>query len=141
AYAVQLFALPDFAASMVGRSLVAVGFEPGDARRLSDLSAHAGTGKTWEGTLAVQQVDGSRVFVRARAFPLRARSGEISGIAIMAREVTTRGSRRERDRLRLLERIGERLARSLERGGTLRGGAGAPGPPVADHRFVGLFPG
>ncbi len=141
AYAVQLFALPDYAASMVGRSLVAVGFEPGDARRLSDLSAHAGTGKNWEGTFAVQQVDGSRVFVRARAFPLRAKSGEISGIAIMAREVTTRGSRRERDRLRLLERIGERLAHSLELDVTLREVAETLVPQFADHCFVDLFQG
>ena len=31
AFAVQLFGLPDDAASMVGRSLVRLGFEPGDA--------------------------------------------------------------------------------------------------------------
>jgi PAS domain S-box-containing protein len=141
AYAVSLFGLPDYVTSMVGRSLVAIGFEPEDARRLSDLAAHAGTGKSWEGTFAIRQVDGSRVFVRARAFPLRLPSGDISGIAILAREVTTRGSRRERDRLRLLERIGERLAQSLELGVTLRQVAENLVPQFADHCFVDLFQG
>ncbi len=141
AYAVSLFGLPDYAASMVGRSLVAIGFEPEDARRLSDLAAHAGTGKSWEGTFAIRQVDGSRVFVRARAWPLHLPSGDISGISIMAREVTTRGSRRERDRLRLLERIGERLAHSLELDVTLRQVAENLVPQFADHCFVDLFQG
>ena len=141
AHAVKLFGLPDHAVHLVGRPLVSVGFDDGDARRVNDLAIQAATGKNWEGSFAIQQVDGSRVFVRARAFPLRLPSGEISGIAIVAREATTRGSRRERDRLRLLEHVGERLAHSLELDVTLRQVAETLVPQFADHCFVDLFQG
>ncbi len=139
-YAATLFGLPDAPARLVGRSLVSLGFE-GDARRIDDLTAQVLRGRAWEGTFATQQVDGSRVFVRARAFPQRLPSGEISGIAIIARGATRRGSRSERDRLRLLERIGERLARSLELDVTLRQVAETLVPQFADHCLVDLFQG
>jgi len=141
AYAVKLFGLPGHAVRMVGRSLVSVGFDEGDARRVNDLAAQARTGKNWEGSFAIQQVNGSRIFVRAQAFPLRLPSGEVSGIAVIAREATTRGSRREQDRLRLLEHVGERLAHSLELDVTLRQVAETLVPQFADHCFVDLFQG
>ena len=55
-------------------------------------------------------------FVRAHAVPLRhASGGDIDGIVIIARRGRPGAtSQRERDRIGLLERIGERLAGSLE---------------------------
>ena len=138
AYAATLFGFPDAPAHLVGRPLAALSFE-GDARRINDLVAQVLRGRSWEGTLAAQRVDRSRVFVRARALPQRLPSGEVCGIAIMARETTRRGHRSERDRLRLLERIGERLAGSLELDVTLRQVAETLVPQFADHCLVDLF--
>jgi PAS domain S-box-containing protein len=141
AFAATLFGLPDAPARLVGRSLVSLGFEEGDARRVDDLMTQVLHGREWEGTFASRRVDGSRIFVRARAVPQRLPSGEVSGIAIMARDATRHGSRSERDRLRLLERIGERLARSLELDVTLRQVAETLVPQFADHCLVDLFQG
>ena len=98
-------------------------------------------GWPWEGTLASQRLDGSRVFVRAHAAPLREPDGEISGIVIMAREATRRGGQRASDRIGLLERIGERLSRSLELNVTLSQVAETLVPQFADHCFIDLLQG
>src|SRR5215472_18655483 len=140
-FAASLLGFPDDPAHLVGRSLVSLGFEEGDARRVNDLVTQVLRGREWEGTFASQHMDGSRVFVRARAVPQRRPSGEISGIAIMAHDATRRSSRSERDRLRLLERIGERLARSLELEVTLRQVAETLVPQFADHCLVDLYQG
>jgi PAS domain S-box-containing protein len=140
-FAASLLGFPDDPAHLVGRPLVSLGFEEGDARRVNDLATQVLHGRGWEGTFASRHVDGSRVFIRARAVPERLPSGEISGIAIMASDATRRGSRSERDRLRLLERIGERLARSLELEVTLRQVAETLVPQFADHCLVDLFQG
>src|SRR5579864_2140722 len=140
-FAASLLGFPDDPAHLVGRSLVSLGFEEGDARRVTDLATQVLHGREWEGTFASQHVDGSRVFIRARAVPQRLPSGDISGVAIMARDATRRSSRAERDRLRLLERIGERLARSLELDETLRQVAETLVPQFADHCLVDLFQG
>src|SRR5258708_6217128 len=113
AFAANLLGLPDAPARLVGRSLVSVGFEEGDAQRVNEMAALVLRGREWEGTFASRRVDGSRVFIRARAVPLRLPSSEISGIAIIARDATRGGSRSERDRLRLLARIVDRLAGPL----------------------------
>jgi len=120
AFAVALFGFPDDAAHLVGTSLVSLGFEEGDARKAQNLASQVLRGRAWEGTFASMRMDGSRVFVRAQAAPLRDPSGEITGIVIMAREASRRGSERASDRIALLERIGERLAGSLELNVTLR---------------------
>ena len=60
---------------------------------------------------------------------------------IMARAAAGRGSKRERDRIGLLERIGERLARSLELNTTLRHVAETLVPQFGDHCFIDLFQG
>src|SRR5580658_1750004 len=141
AYATALFGLPDHPSHLVGRSLAVLGFEEGDAPRLTDLVKQVVHGRPWEGTLAVKQADGARLLIRARAAPLYDPAGEVFGIALVAREATMKGSRRERDRLRLLERIGERLARSLELDVTLRHVAETLVPQFADHCLVDLFQG
>ena len=140
-YAVRLFGFPDDAAHLVGRSLASLGFEEGDAPRVSNLVTHVVRGRPWEGTFACRRVDGSRLLVRARAASLHDSSGEIIGIAIIGRAATMRGSRSERDRLRVLERIGERLAHSLEVDVTLRQVAETLVPQFADHCVIDLFQG
>jgi serine phosphatase RsbU (regulator of sigma subunit) len=59
----------------------------------------------------------------------------------MAREATRRGSERASDRIALLERIGERLAGSLELDVTLRHVAETLVPQFADHCFIDLLQG
>src|ERR1700691_5455004 len=141
AYATALYALPDHPSHLVGRSLAVLGFEEGDAPRLTDLVKQVVHGRPWEGTLAVKQADGSRLLIRARAAPIYDPAGEVYGLTMVAREATMKGSRRERDRLRLLERIGERLARSLELDVTLRHVAESLVPQFAHHCLVDLFQG
>ena len=60
---------------------------------------------------------------------------------IMAREATRRGSQRASDRIGLLERIGERLASSLELDVTLRQVAETLVPQFADHCLIDLLQG
>jgi PAS domain S-box-containing protein len=140
-YAVWLLGFPDDAAKLVGRSLVSLGFDEGDSRRVRDLVTQVMQGRTWEGTFAAHRTDGSRVYVRAVAMPLRPGPGAASGIAIMARQISFHGSQRERDRIRLLERIGERLSQSLELDVTLRQIAQTLVPQFADHCVIDLFQG
>jgi len=56
-FAATLFGLPDAPARLVGRSLVSLGFEDGDARRVNDLVAQVLGGREWEGSFASQQRD------------------------------------------------------------------------------------
>ena len=138
---------------------------PGDARRLAELSvpslmcgeAEPGTagepgaaaglveqvlaGGAWEGTLASPGPDGSRVGIEAQAVPLRDSAGAIDGIVVIARRAARRTSPREHDRIGLLERIGERLAGSLELNVTLRHVAETLVPQFADHCFIDLLHG
>ena len=140
-YAVRLFGFPDQAAHLVGQSLASLGFEEGDAPRVHNLVSQVVLGRPWEGTFACRRVDGSRILIRARAGSLHGPSGETSGIMIIGREATMSGDQSERDRLRLLERIGERLSHSLEVNVTLRQVAETLVPQFADHCLVDLFQG
>src|ERR1017187_9103486 len=140
-FAVRLFGFPDVAERLAGRSLHSLGFEEGDARRSAELTRQALRGMTWEGTFVSRRADGSRVFVRAQAVPLREPAGDINGVVIMARAAARHGSHRGRDRIGLLERIGERLARSLELDTTLRHVAETLVPQFADHCFIDLCQG
>ena len=83
-YATALFGLPDHPSHLVGRSLTVLGFEEGDAPRLTDLVKQVVHGRPWEGTLAVKQADGARLLIRARAAPLYDPAGEVFGIALVA---------------------------------------------------------
>jgi serine phosphatase RsbU (regulator of sigma subunit)/anti-sigma regulatory factor (Ser/Thr protein kinase) len=86
-------------------------------------------------------VDGAKTYVRAIAMPLRPAPGVVRAIAIMARPMSLPALQRERDRIRLLERIGERLSHSLELDVTLAQVAQTLVPQFADHCFVDLFQG
>jgi PAS domain S-box-containing protein len=141
AYAAKLFGFPDVPERLVGRSLLSLGFEEEDLGKAAELAKQVLDGRAWDGTFASVRSEGSRVFVRAQAVPLRHPSGTIDGIVIVARQATGRSSQPERDRIALLERIGERLARSLELGTTLRQVAETLVPQLADHCFIDLFQG
>src|SRR5580658_3199918 len=140
-FAVSLFGFPDDPGHLIGRSLLSLGIEQGDASTVQHMADNVLRGWPWEGTFASQRLDGSRVFVRAHAAPMRQADGTISGIVIMAREVTRRGGQRASDRIGLLERIGERLASSLELNVTMRQVAETLVPQFADHCFIDLFHG
>ena len=141
AFAVQLFDFPEEPAQLVGRPILSLGFEESDAGKAAELAKQVLRGRAWDGTFASVRRDGSRILVRAQAVPLRHPSGAIDGIVIIAREATRRGSQRERDQIGLLERIGERLAGSLELSLTLRHVAETLVPHFADHCVIDLFHG
>jgi PAS domain S-box-containing protein len=140
-FARKLFGVSADAQQLVGRPVLSLGFEVEDLGKAVELARQVLRGHAWEGTLASRRGDGSRVFVRASAVPLRHPSGAIDGIAIFAREATRRGSQREHERLAQLERIGEQLAGSLELGVTLRQVADTLVPQFADHCFIDLCQG
>jgi PAS domain S-box-containing protein len=140
-FAVALFGFPDEAEHLRGRPLLSLGVEQSDAVTVQHMADNVLRGWPWEGTFASQRTDGTRVFVRAHAAPLRDSHGEITGIVIMAREATRRGGQRATDRIGLLERIGERLSSSLELDVTLRQVAETLVPQFADHCFVDLLHG
>jgi PAS domain S-box-containing protein len=139
--AVELFGFPDRAERLVGRPIVSLGFDEGDLGKTADLVRQVLNGGAWDGTFTSVRSDGSRVFVRAQAVPLSRSPGAIDGIVIIAHRAARHASLRERDRIGLLERIGERLARSLELDVTLRHVAETLVPQFADHCFIDLFHG
>jgi serine phosphatase RsbU (regulator of sigma subunit) len=141
-YVTLLLRLPGDAARLGGQPMHALGFIPdGDLPKAEDLSRQVLSGVTWEGTFTGTRGDGSLVFLRVLAVPLRHPSGDIDGMVIMITEAGRRDAQREQDRLRLLERIGERLAGSLELDVTLRQVAQILVPQFADHCFIDLFSG
>jgi PAS domain S-box-containing protein len=141
AYAAKLFDFPDAPERLVGRSLLSLGFEEEDVGKAAELAKQVLGGRAWDGTFASVRPGGSRMFIRAQAVPLRHPSGSIDGIVIVGRQATRRSSQQEGDRIALLERIGERLAQSLELSLTLRHVAETLVPHFADHCFIDLFQG
>ena len=139
-FATALFGFPD-GGKLLGRPVLSLAFTGGDAGKAAELAKQVLRGRGGDGTFAVLRADGSRVFVRAQAMPLRHPSGSIDGIVILAREASRRSSRRERDRVALLERIGEQLAGSLEYTTTRRHVAETLVPQFADHCVIDLFQG
>ena len=98
-------------------------------------------GRSWEGTVECTRGDGSRALIRVLAVPLRHPGGDIDGMVILAREASRRDGQSQQDRIALLERVGERLAGSLEIGTTLKHVAEILVPQFADHCFIDLFQG
>jgi PAS domain S-box-containing protein len=141
AFAAKLFDFPDAPERLVGRSLLSLGFEEQDMGKAAELAKQVLRGRAWDGTFASVRSGGSRVYVRAQAVPLRHPSGAVDGIVLIARPATGHSSQRERDQIGLLERVGERLARSLQLETTLRHVAESLVPQFADHCFIDLFQG
>ncbi len=141
-YVARLLRLPADASRLAGQPLHTLGFIPdGDLAKAADLSHQVLSGMSWEGTFTGTRTDGSLVFVKVLAVPLRHPSGDIDGMVVLVTEAGRRDAQREQDRLRLLERIGERLAGSLELDATLRHVAQILVPQFADHCFIDLYSG
>lgn len=121
-------------------SVLSLGIVEKDRPLAVELAKHVLKGGVWEGTFDVKRGDGSMVYVRAQAVPLRHSSGSATGIVIVAREAM-RSNERENDRFGLLERIGERLAGSLNVEETLKRVAEMLVPQFADHCFIELMEG
>src|SRR5262245_5266216 len=124
----------------LGRSILTLGIAEEDHDQAMELARHVLKGAVWEGTFCNIRSDGSTVYTRAYAVPLRHPSGAVEGIVIFAREAL-RSNQRDQDRYGLLEKIGERLAASLELQQTLRQVADTLVPQFADHVFIDLFNG
>jgi serine phosphatase RsbU (regulator of sigma subunit) len=141
-YSARLFRVTGDAASMAGQPVLSLGLvADGDVRQVEEMTEQVLRGRSWEGTFETTRGDGTHALIRAIAVPLRHPSGDIDGTVLLAREVSQRAGRSEEDRIALLERVGERLAGSLEIGATLRHVAELLVPQFADHCFIDLFQG
>jgi PAS domain S-box-containing protein len=129
---------------LIGKPLSDLGLLPdSEPHRVEEITRQVLSGAPWEDTFAGHRSDGSFLFVREIAVPLRSSSGsgEVDGIVMLITEAGRRDTQREPDRLRLLERIGQRLNGSLELDATLRQVAQILVPRFADHCFIDLFSG
>ncbi|NRQ30742.1 SpoIIE family protein phosphatase [Nonomuraea sp. NN258] len=138
-FAEKLFGRPGKSAAR-DTSVLSLGIMEKDHPLAVELAKHVLKGGVWEGTFDVKRGDGTIVYVRAQAVPLRHASGSVTGIVILAREAL-RSNEREKDRFGLLERIGERLAGSLYVEETLKRVAEMLVPQFADHCFIELMEG
>jgi serine phosphatase RsbU (regulator of sigma subunit) len=141
-YVARLLRLDFTASPLLGKPLSGLGLLPdSEPGRGDEITRQVLSGASWEDTFAGHRSDGSFLFVRELAVPLRSDSGEIDGIVLLITEAGRRDTQREPDRLRLLERIGQRLAGSLELDATLRQVAQILVPRFGDHCFIDLFSG
>jgi serine phosphatase RsbU (regulator of sigma subunit) len=141
-YAARLFRVTDDASLLAGHSILSLGlFSGDDLRKMEDIAAQMLRGRPWEGTVEAARGDGSRALMRVLAVPLRRPGGDVDGMVILAREASKRAGQLQQDRIALLERVGERLAGSLEIGTTLKHVAEMLVPQFADHCFIDLFQG
>src|ERR1700761_8971750 len=139
AYALRLLDVAGEPGSFIGRSVLSLGFSQ-DQDKVTELAGSVLHGRTWEGTFVSPTRDGSSRLIRAYAVPLRHPSGAVDGICVFARKAG-RGTLAERNRIGLLERIGEKLGGSLELDATLRHVTEMLVPQFADHCFIDLFSG
>src|SRR6201996_2176144 len=139
AYALRLLDVAGEPGSFIGRSVLSLGFSQ-DQDKVTELAGSVLHGRTWEGTFVSPNRDGSRRLIRAYAVPLRHPWGAVDGICVFARKAG-RGTLAERNRIGLLERIGEKLGGSLELDATLRHVTEMLVPQFADHCFIDLFSG
>ncbi len=86
-FATRLFGFPADG-KLLGQPVLSLAFTGADARRAAQLAQQVLRGHDGDGTFAVIRADGSRVFVRAEAMPLRHPSGSIDGIVIIALELS-----------------------------------------------------
>ena len=141
-YVARMLRLDFASAPLAGKPLSGLGLLPeSEPGRVEEITRQVLNGASWEDTFAGHRSDGSFLFVRELAVPLRSPAGVIDGIVLLITEAGRRDTQREPDRLRLLERIGQRLAGSLELDATLRQVAQILVPRFADHCFIDLFSG
>jgi serine phosphatase RsbU (regulator of sigma subunit) len=141
-YSARLFRVVGDAVGLAGQPLLSLGLvAEGDLRQVEEMTEQVLRGRSWEGTFETTRGDRTHALIRALAVPLRHPAGDIDGTVIFAREVSQRAGRSQEDRIALLERVGERLAGSLEIGATLRHVAELLVPQFADHCFIDLYQG
>src|SRR5256886_4105786 len=141
-FAARLFRISGDVSRLAGCPVVSLGlFADDGVRKTEDLASQVLRGRSWEGTFEGVRGDGSRTLVRGIAVPLRHPGGDIDGMVILVREAGRRDGTGQQDRIALLERVGERLAGSLEIGTTLKHVAEILVPQFADHCFIDLFQG
>ena len=134
--------LPGDPRHLTGRSLLSLGFQEEDheqgqrAGQAGPQRARRGRARSRSSAATARAVSSAPRRCRCATRPAPS-----TGIVIIAREALQRHSRRERDRIGLLERIGERLAGSLELDATLRHVAEMLVPQFADHCFIDLLQG
>jgi len=141
-FAARLLRIPGDPARLAGCPVVSLGLFADDGVRMTDdVAGQVLRGRSWEGTFESVRGDGSRTLVRGLAVPLRHPGGDIDGMVILAWEAGRRHEQGQQNRIALLERVGERLAGSLEIGTTLKHVAEILVPQFADHCFIDLFQG
>jgi PAS domain S-box-containing protein len=141
-HAARLIGLGSDAVKMAGQPLQTLGFiSPEDLPKAADMAQQVLEGRPWEGTFAGLRNEGGLSFIKTFAVPLRHQGGDIDGMVLLVSEAGRRNARLDQDRIGLLERVGERLAGSLELDATLRHVAEMLVPKFADHCFIDLFAG
>jgi serine phosphatase RsbU (regulator of sigma subunit) len=141
-FAARLFRISGDVSRLAGCPVVSLGlFADDGVRKTEDLAGQVLRGRSWEGTFESVRGDRSRTLVRGIVVPLRHPGGDIDGMVILVREAGRRDGHGQQDRIALLERVGERLAGSLEIGTTLKHVAEILVPQFADHCFIDLFQG
>ncbi|RCV50670.1 SpoIIE family protein phosphatase [Marinitenerispora sediminis] len=120
-----------------GTSLLDLGIHEADHELAGQLARRVLKGENWDGTFAVRRGDSTWVHVRAQAVPLKHGSGAIDGVVVFAQEAMRDG--RAEDQYGLLDRIGARLASSLETESTAKAVAEILVPQFADHCFIDLI--
>ncbi|GAA1764169.1 MULTISPECIES: ATP-binding SpoIIE family protein phosphatase [Streptomonospora] len=135
-FAHELFGLPADSDPR-GVTLAGLGIQEGDLERANQLSRRALQGDTWDGTFAIMRPDSSWLHVRVNAVPMKDSAGAVDGFIVFAGEALRSG--RIEDLYGLLERVGSRLAGSLEFDSTMKAVAEILVPQFADHCFIDLF--
>lgn len=121
----------------VGASLIDLGIHESEHERAIQLARRVLNGGTWEGTFAFVRGDATWLHIRLQAVPTQDPSGTVDGIALFAHEAM--GGGRVEEQYGLLDRIGNRLAGSLEFDSTMTSVAETLVPQFADHCFIDLF--
>src|SRR6266702_1355469 len=141
-FAARLFRVSGAVSRLAGCPVVSLGlFADDGVHKIEDLAGQVLRGRSWEGTFESERGDGSGTLIRGIAVPLWHPGGDIDGMVILVREADHRDGHGQQDRIALLERVGERLAGSLEIGTTLKHVAEILVPQFADHCFIDLFQG
>ncbi|MFD0772383.1 SpoIIE family protein phosphatase [Streptomonospora algeriensis] len=135
-FARELFGLPEDADPR-GVTLADLGIQEADLERVNQLSRRALQGDTWDGTFAIMRPDSGWLHVRVNAVPSKNSLGAVDGFVVFAGEALRSG--RVEDLYGILERVGSRLAGSLEFDSTMKAVAEILVPQFADHCFIDLF--
>lgn len=141
-FAIDLFDPPD-GRELIGAPLAELGLHSSDHELAHQLIQQVRHGQVWEGTFAIVRGDSAWMYIRAQAIPLSdpvqdsPHVDTVDGIVVFARPAIQGGHTEER--YGLLDRIGSRLAGSLEFEATLKEVAGILVPQFADHCFIDLY--